>query len=279
MKITAITCTGGRPEAFALCERYAARQTLKADQVLVLDDGVEPTTPTMGQDYHYWPDLRGRGSLVGKIRRAIERELIKGDIVIFQEDDDIYAADWFAWCAEQLETLDLVGEGRALYYNVKGRHFFEHTNLQHASLCQTAIHRRVFPELLRECSNSQCPFLDVRIWKAIRQNRQVFDPYRSPNKRRVVGIKGMPGRTGYGGGHTGRDRSAADDLRLVKLRSLIGDDADAYAPFYDPLYAAANTKIERNMFTTPPEPTPRIGAREWHKAFLAKNGQNPKPYG
>lgn len=276
MNITAITTANYRPQAFALCEAYMRRQTMQPFQWLVLDDDEAPTVCTMGQEYHYWPELRGRGSLTLKIRRALETNLVKGDAIAFIENDDLYAPDWLAWCTEQLVTRDLVGEGRALYYNVRGRWYFEHVNLQHASLCQTAIHRRAFPELLAECSNSHCPFLDVRIWRAVKRNRQVFDPYRAPNKRRVVGIKGMPGRTGYGGGHTGRDRSAADDPKLEKLRALAGSDADAYEPFFAP--CELDRRPERNMFTQPP-PSPRVNARDLHLQYLAKHGgKNPDPY-
>jgi len=204
-------------------------------QWLVLDDDEPKTVCTMGQEYYHWPELAGRGSLTQKFRRALEMDLVKGDAIVVAENDDFYAPDWIEWCAEQLVTRDLVGEGRALYYNVRERFWFEHSNLQHASLCQTAIHRRAFPELLKQCQDTLCPFLDVRLWRAIRQNKQVFDPYRPGNKRRLVGIKGMPGRVGYGGGHGARDRSAVDDHSLTKLRGLIGEtDAAAYEPFFNP---------------------------------------------
>ena len=38
-KITVITCTGDRPEAFKLCRTWMSRQTRKPDQWIVVDDG------------------------------------------------------------------------------------------------------------------------------------------------------------------------------------------------------------------------------------------------
>ncbi len=212
MKFTTITCTSDRPVAFALSERYLARQTLRPVQMIVLDDGETPTECTLGQEYHYWPEMRGRGSMVRKFRRAMEEGLIKGDAIAPFEDDDYYAPDWLAFCADGLSRVKLFGEGRALYYTVRGRYWFAHHNMEHASLCATAIHRDAFPWLIQQLNVSECPFLDVRLWKNPPVSAFVSDPQRHAGKRRrSVGIKAMPGRTGYGGGHRGRDRSAKDD--------------------------------------------------------------------
>lgn len=234
MNLTVITLACDRPEAMALCEKYVARQTVQPFQWLVLDGGDKPTKCTLGQEYHYWPELTGRSALSLKLRRAMKENLVKGDAIIFTENDDWEAADWYAHCAAYLEKFALFGEGRAVYYNVAHRFWFEHTNLRHASLCATAIRRDLFDWLTRQVTISECPFLDVRLWNKCPLPSKVFDPYRDGDcKRRTVGIKGMPGTSGYGGGHKGRDVSAATDLTLAKLRSLIGpEDAAAYEPFF-----------------------------------------------
>lgn len=234
MNITAITTACHRPEAFAICEQYMARQTVKPFQWLVLDDDANPTVCTAGQEYYYWPEFRGRGSLAKKVRRALENNLVKGDAIAFVENDDYYSADYMAWMTEGLGQFSLYGEGRALYYNVPHRWWFEHVNLKHASLCATGITKQLFPWLLKQCQISDEPFLDVRLWNNAPGTARVYDPYSRPDRHRhSVGIKGMPGLTGYGGGHRGRDKSAVDDPQLVKLRSLIGADAELYAKFYD----------------------------------------------
>lgn len=280
MRITALTTACYRPEAWALVERYVARQTLQPAQWIVLDDDTPKTVCTLGQEYHHWPEMSGRGSLVRKIRRAVSGKMIKGDAIVFVENDDWLAPDWLELCAKWLESFTLFGEGRALYYTVRGRYWFEHVNLQHASLCSTAIRKDGFAWLLEQTNNSECPFLDVRLWRRPPFSARVFDPYRDPQRRRrTIGIKAMPGRTGYGGGHKGRDRSAVDDPDLVKLRSLIGDDADAYAPFFAP--CELDKKPEHNLYTaqsatTPP--APKLSAREWHRQYVEKNGAPPMRY-
>jgi hypothetical protein len=237
-----------------MCEKYVARQTVKPFQHLVLDDGMTQTKPTLGQEYHFWPEVRGRGSLSKKMRKVMTDGLVKGDAIIWFEDDDYYPADYIEWCIKGLSRVAIFGEGRALYYNVQFRCWFEHVNLRHASLCASSITRAAFPHLLKQVTTSECPFLDVRLWNKPPVSAQVIDPYRDPSRyRHSVGIKAMPGRTGYGGGHVGRDRASKDDFDLAKLRSLIGADADNYAKFFIGPTAAAAKPLppEKNMHTAP----------------------------
>jgi hypothetical protein len=50
-RIVLVTPTGDRPEAFALCEKYVASQTVKPDVWIVVDDGEVPAVCTMKQHY------------------------------------------------------------------------------------------------------------------------------------------------------------------------------------------------------------------------------------
>lgn len=228
VRLTVITCTGNRPEAFALCERWMVRQTVKPFQWLVICDGDTPTKCTQGQELYYCPDFKGKWSMVRKVKMAVEQGLIKGDALVFIEDDDWVAADWIEFCTKHLEYYQLIGEGRAIYYNPTNRFWFIHPNLAHASLCSTAVRRNCFDTLLKVCNNSN-PFIDARLWREVLANKKVFDP--NQDKRRVVGIKGMPGRVGYGSGHVIRESIAVDDPNLDKLTELIGEDAQLYAGF------------------------------------------------
>lgn len=255
MNVTAITCAVHRPEAFTLCEKYVERQTVKPSQWLVLDDDEIPTVCTMGQEYHYWPECRGRGSLARKIKRALTEKLITGDAIVFIENDDWYAPDFIQWCIAGLRNFSIYGEGRALYYNVKHRYWFEHQNLRHASLCATAIRGDFFPLLLTQCMSSDEPYVDELLWRRCTTQNRVADPYAHPSRfRRSVGIKGMPGKSGYGGGHRGRDKAAVDDLTQIKLRSLIGKDADFYASFYDSRAVPPPPERNNHIVRTSPKP-------------------------
>ncbi len=241
MNLTAITCTHDRPDAFRLCERYMAAQTIQPTQWIVLDDGESPAKCNMGQEYYYLPHCRGAGSMVNKLEVALRGNIIKGDAVAFWEDDDYYDQSWLAWCIQKLASFDLVGEGKAIYYNVMKRWWFDHHNMQHASLCSTAMTRAVLPTLLSQCSNHE-PFIDSRLWPAFQGKKQVFNN----QKRLVIGIKAMPGKTGYGGGHKAHDPCEKPDPDLTKLRELTGDRADDYAQFYipDPKPVVNNSKSD-----------------------------------
>lgn len=230
--LTILTATCDRPEAFALTERWIARQSTKPDQWLVLDDGTVPAKCTQGQEHHHWPEFRGHGSMVNKVKRALESGLIKGDFLTFIEDDDWVSPDYLAWSLSQLAKYDLVGECSNLYYNVRHRWWFCHENRFHASLCATSMRRSVFPQLLAECNFSLDPFIDSRLWENCRLPKFATAPAQG-SRRRTVGIKAMPGTPGYGSGHDRTSGWAQQDPEGKVLRNLIGSDADLYAPYYE----------------------------------------------
>lgn len=228
MTITCLTCAVSRPEAWKLSELYMSRQTMQPIQWLVIDDDTPKTECTMGQEYHYRPEFRGRGSLCKKVRYALEKGLVKGDMLVFWENDDYYAPNYLETAHARMQGVDVAGEGQAIYYNVRERWWFEHQNMQHASLCATYVAARAYPSLLRLVTTSQCPFLDVRIW-GLKMRRKVF----AANPRTTVGMKAMPGALGYGNGHGERDKSARDDVDLTTLSSWMSpEDAQNYAPFW-----------------------------------------------
>lgn len=236
MKITLLSCAVDRPEAWALCEKYMSRQTRPYDQWIVVDDDTPQTVCTLGQDYFYKPEFKGRSSLAKKIKFVLDNNLITGDVLVFIENDDWYSPNYLEMVQARMNGQDIVGEGFAVYYNVKERWWYEHVNMQHASLCATAVSKNVFPALQRLLSTSLDPFVDVRIWGLKQFRKKVFETRRV---KTTIGIKAMPGQPGYGGGHRERDRGAKDDLTLAKLASWIGaEDAQAYAPFWKNYNAA-----------------------------------------
>ena len=209
MKITAVTCTYERPQAFALCERYIARQTRAPDQWLVLD-GPEP----MGT----------------KLLNAIKGGKIEGDGVVVWEDDDYYTPGWIKWCAAYLERYAIVGQGKALYYHVGRRWWSNCGNTRHASLCQTAFRRDLLECVINVIESYDNQFFDTRIW---RLDRSKYLHLPQEHERMVIGIKGMPGRLGYSQEHANVTPPGAHaDPALFDLWRMIGEDASAYAPFY-----------------------------------------------
>lgn len=229
--ITAVTCTGDRPEAFALCEKWMSRQTKKPDQWIVLDDGNVPTKCTMGQQYIPCQNLYGEGSLVNKLKMLYTDDLVKCDAISFIEDDDWYSPKWIEFCSQNLFENDLIGEGRAFYYNISKRWYYKHDNMEHSSLCSTAMRSSLLPTLFNECGIIN-PFIDSRLWRDVPNRKKVFDPLKHADKKRlVVGMKGFPGRTGYGSGHVVRDKNAVDDIDMEILKLLVGGDFKEYEKF------------------------------------------------
>jgi len=234
MRITALTCTGDRPEAFALCEKYMARQTLKPFQWIVVCDGKTPTKCNMGQEFYYRPNYVGPESLKNKVREVVTSRMVKGDALQFFEDDDFFDPRWLEFCAEKLEKYDMIGEGRAIYHNIRGRYWNRHDNMNHASLCSTAIRTSMLAAVSASCSNPN-RWIDDMLWQKPHLIKKVFDPlHTNSGKPLTVGIKGMPGRVGYSWQHVRRPIEASDDLDLEYLRYLIGDDAKFYESFYQP---------------------------------------------
>lgn len=245
MTVTLLTCTSDRPEAFKLLEYYVARQTVKFDDWIILDDGNVPAVLTMNQRHVYCPECRSGTSMINKLKLAFAPGMIKTDMVILFEDDDFYAPNWVETCVKNLGDgkCDLFGEGRAVYYNVRDRWWFEHGNMSHASLCSTALTRRLYPLALKLC-NDPNPFLDDRLWKAAHANRRrILDPVSNGGKRLVVGIKAMPGKAGYGGGHQKVDKNARQDPQGTKLISLIGTDCSLYDKFWSGYVEPVNLRV------------------------------------
>lgn len=230
MKLTAFTPACSRPEAWALSEKYMARQTRPPDQWIVVDDGDPPSVCTMGQKYVYMPQFRGKGSLSKKVRFLIKSGLVTGDAIVIWENDDWYAPTYLETMEKWLTTYELVGEGHSLYYNVQMRFHYEHGNMQHSSFCSTAIRRECWPQLER-ASLSDDPFVDWRLWQTSRSRKKVFDPNTHGYGRQVFNIKAMPGIPGYGSGHTAKDKTGQIDADLSYLISQIGEDAYDYEQF------------------------------------------------
>ena len=214
MKITAITATcAGREDAFELCKKYLARQTRQPDQWLVLD-GPEP--------------------MHEKVASAIAEDRIEGEYVVWSEDDDAVKPTWFEWCERHLDLgYDIVGQGRALFYNVRHRWWNNCGNVRHASLCQTAMHRRLLPHVFNIIDDFGCPWIDVQLWN-LESRKYLHLP--TEKEMLVIGIKGLCGAKGYSREHrmvNGGEDENKPDFDMAKLFSLIGDDANAYAKFFE----------------------------------------------
>lgn len=234
--ITLITPTGGRPEAFELCLKYVERQDWTEDvQWVVVDDCEKKTVvPEMFARlqakrwnivYPTPPWRKGQNTLARNILAALDH--IAHDKILFIEDDDWYAPDYFSVMSALLDSRPIAGCQHSLYYHVPSRCSLEISHPDRASLCQTGIRREALGILKRVCESS-ADYVDVRLWELMTSRVFLGAP-------RVVGMKGLPGRPGIGVGH--RPEAAynlqwKEDSSLYFLKLLIGEDEKLYRPFF-----------------------------------------------
>ena len=222
--ITAVTCTGDRPLAFDLCRYWMSRQTRQPDQWVVVDDGAIPmVSPPEGCTYvRRAHDEDGHNSLAQNILAAIPE--IKGNIIMFIEDDDYYRPDYIETIYNKMWSScvePLFGQSLAVYYNVKYRWWMQHPNRTHASLCQTAMYDDALPTLKAICEASP-KFIDLDLWRQLKGD--LFD---DPIKY-CVGIKGLPGRGGIGMGHKIYSPEGQYDHNYTKFFKLLRADGLKY---------------------------------------------------
>ena len=225
--VTLITCTGGRPFAFGLCQKFMLRQTYRGRvQWIVVNDVERSVEAAHVQDgwllSMIFPEPRwkpGENTLARNLLAATPEVLYEK--VLFIEDDDWYASNYVDLMAAKLDFADIIGEACSRYYHVPSRRYRVFNNACHASLCQTGIRKALLPELRDVCETPMSSFIDFRLW----QHR--LHPL--TDTRGCVGIKGLPGREGIGIGH----RPVADgnwrgDADLETLKAWIGDDVKLY---------------------------------------------------
>lgn len=227
-RLTLLTATGARPEAWALCERLMTAQTYAgAVRWIIVDDGEQPQPLTFrraGWDLTiirprpYW--TRGQNTQARNLLAGLAC-VDDDERVVIIEDDDHYAADWLAAVAGHLECAELVGETHARYYNVALRRARQLNNAGHSSLCSTALRGAAIDALRRECRRADT-FIDLGLWRRFAGPKLLFSGHR------VTGIKGLPGRGGIGMGHSRQFNGQADPDGEI-LRGWIGAAAEWYA--------------------------------------------------
>lgn len=238
--VTLITPTGDRLEAFDLCCKYVQCQDFngKIQWIIVndgnlrlFDEGVERfglgmRSNNIVQAHHVrrkpQPD-DPEHTLCLNLLTALEH--VESDIILFIEDDDWYAPDYVSQMVEALQYAPIAGEPDAIYYHVGARGWWANGNDRHASLCQTGIRRELLPKL-KKILESEEKFIDIPLWA-----ESGYIPTGRIFLRRCIGIKGMPGRQGIGAGHNVDMMNYDTDPDAVKLRELIGDDADNYLKY------------------------------------------------
>lgn len=217
MKVSLLTPTGGRPEAFKLCETWMKRQTLQPYEWIVVDDFETPTECTMGQKVirrtPYWQPKENTLQL--NLMEGLKA--VTGDIVLIIEDDDWYHYNYiknmmkifqkyfdeFERCASESLVLNkpslIAGEALTKYYNIRNYSYIVHKNVNHASLFQTGFTADLIPQILLYLNMYQRErFFDVILWRELENCHKVM----FVNEHSwSIGIKSHQGRNGLGEGH------------------------------------------------------------------------------
>jgi hypothetical protein len=216
-KITLITPTGDRPLAFGLCCDWIFHQTKQPDQWIVVDDGREI------MDAYYrgakWMNYVRRDPRPDDPAHTLGRNIqaalpfVTGTKILMIEDDEYYAPTYIEEMARRLDQYQIVGIGRARYYNLQYQKWYRDENFWHASLAQTGFKVEFF-DRIKHLFDDEI-YIDVRIWETEnlsrfsfggkervtdRGNGIVFDD--GDDNPLYCGIKGLPGRKGMGIGHT-----------------------------------------------------------------------------
>lgn len=227
MKITVVTPTADRPVAFALCERWMARQTRQPDEWVVADGGFAPARCTLGQIHVHAPLPAGAMNFTNNLLNGIARAT--GEAIVWCEDDDYYAPDHLECMAAALEARPLVGsEDVQHYYNVAHRAWRRFNNTG-ASLCQTGMRREMWPAfeaIVRQCLARGAHGTDTYFWRSVPREQ-----WGLLGRMTVLGLKGLPGCAGLGIGHRPNGHQWTADPDLAQLREWIGADADLYAGY------------------------------------------------
>jgi hypothetical protein len=233
MRVTLLTPTGDRQEAFALCERWMMRQTRQPDEWIVVDDGVTPTECTCGQTIIRRgpppPNAMPMDLLPANIRAAALGGHIKPGVIVFVEDDDWYNPRHVEMAAQAIEDgYDLAGEVDGVYYHVRAGKWAVPDAKHNAALARTAVNSDWFLSLPKSYFYANCVYMDARMWseKNFPGRRLLHRPF--GERHSVVGMKGMPGRAGLSMGHDPNVAAYRPDPDGSVLRDWVGDDAEVY---------------------------------------------------
>jgi glycosyltransferase involved in cell wall biosynthesis len=169
--ITVITCTGDRPEAFALLQRWMKNQMMVPKQWIVVDDGIEPLYPVREYEYIRREPTKDdyAHTLCLNFERALEN--VKYDKIIVMEDDDWYSPVYIDYMSQLLDKADLVGLGNLIFYYPSIRKYMEKATVKQPAFAQTAFRKNLIPIIKQICDGASKDFdlcgkglIDSKLW-------------------------------------------------------------------------------------------------------------------
>lgn len=226
-RVSLITCTGGRPEAFGLVEKYIASQTFKNFEWIVVDDYDVPTKCTQNQIYVRGPEAWEPGKNTQRSNMNAALDVVQGDFIFIIEDDDFYAPNYITTMMSNFSHSSLVGISNSRYYKVDMPGYATLGNYLHASLSQTAFSRNLL-SAMRAAVNSGHFYFDIELWKAARNSQVPLTLI--ANSILSIGVKGMPGKPGLTPGHR-QNKGYLMDKGLQIFDKWFGPYRSHYDPY------------------------------------------------
>lgn len=234
--ITVMTPTGDRKLAFDLCRQWMQHQTVKPDQWIVVDDGVNPMKEGLLPSWAFY--VRRKPSCADPkhtltINMKCALHFIKGDKILIMEDDEYYGPGYIEEISRRLDYYDVVGVGCSKYYHVTSGSYQRHQNMKHASLAQTAFRSFLLP-VFKECveKGMEHRWLDDWFWEVVnnfaKDNR--IRPHVFVDEPSIyAGIKGLPGRPGICLWHKAEQYENCDNASADVLKSWVPEHYNVYA--------------------------------------------------
>lgn len=244
--VSIITPTGSRPQSWELCKKYVAAQTYRGNiqWIIVHDqaDAEQPVTPVVTPSNVVAEVIKGpitwqEGLNTQKVNLTEALKHVKGKYLFFIEDDDWYNPKFIETMVWMLDRFVLVGESNSKYYNVAVPGWKQMGNFRHASLSSTGMRIEALP-YLQAAIAAQGIYVDIELWGNVR--RAGLPTLLFSDKQLSVGIKGMPGRSGIGVGHT-KTKDYLIDPKGDKLAEWIGADVLNYRPFLSDKFVKKET--------------------------------------
>jgi glycosyltransferase involved in cell wall biosynthesis len=169
--ITVITCTGDRPEAFALLQKWMSKQTLSPEQWIVVDDGKTPLQSS--EEYEYIRREPTKNDYTHTLCLNFEKalEYVKCDKIIVMEDDDWYSPTYIDYMFQLLDKADLVGLGNLIFYYPSISKYMEKATIKQPAFAQTAFKKDLIPVIRQICEGAPKDFdlcgkglIDSKLW-------------------------------------------------------------------------------------------------------------------
>ena len=233
INMTAITPTGDRPEAFALCEKWMAKQTCVPMQWIIIDDGEVPQEIKSPFVTQYIRRERQQDdpshTLPVQILKALDG--IQQDNILFFEDDEYYTSDFIETMATGLFGHDIAGQEDSFYYRLPEKMYHRCFNMDRASLCVTAMsvkHLDVLRKCCEKCIENGTPYIDMLLWQHFRHGKGKTN---LTGHQVHIGIKGVPGRKGTTMGwktHQKGGWNLDSDLSVLRDRLESEEDFNEY---------------------------------------------------